>query len=154
MEIDQANTVSALFDKGKREELEEKKLNSGFFNASEGSPVEYFNIDTNDLAGELSTFERVDTDRKAHFSNTSWSLEKMQDWANRIRKDQLNKAENAQWDPENPQTEAGKAKEALNNILSNSSIQGVKTIKSWESGDIKIGTSTYKIENNQLTIKS
>jgi hypothetical protein len=71
MEIDQANTVSALFDKGKREELEEKKLNSGFFNASEGSPVEYFNIDTNDLAGELSTFERVDTDRKAHFSNTS-----------------------------------------------------------------------------------
>ena len=154
MEIDQTNRVSALFDKDKREELQAKNLTSTFFNTPESSPVEHFNIDTNDLAGELSTFERVDTDRKAHFSNTSWSLQKMQDWANRIRKDQLNKAENAQWDPENPETEAGKAKEALNNILSNSSIQGVKTIKSWESGDIKIGTSTYKIENNQLTIKS
>jgi len=154
MEIDQANTVSALFDKGKREELEEKKLNSTFFNSSDSAPREHFNIDTNDLAGELSTFEKVNTERKTHFANTSWSLQKMQDWANRIRKDQLNKAENAQWDPENPQTEAGKAKEALNNILSNSSIQGVETIKSWESGDIKIGTSTYKIENNQLTIKS
>lgn len=71
MEIDQANTVSALFDKGKREELEEKKLTSTFFNTPESSPVEHFNIDTNNLTGELSTFERVDTDRKAHFSNTS-----------------------------------------------------------------------------------
>ena len=154
MEVDQANRVSALFDKDKREELQAKNLTSTFFNTPESSPIEHFNIDTNNLAGELSTFERVDTDRKAHFSNTSWSLQKMQDWANRIRKDQLNKAENAQWDPENPQTDAGKAKEALNNILSNSSIQEIKTINNWKLKDIKIGTSTYTIENNQLVIKS
>jgi len=78
----------------------------------------------------------------------------MKDWANRIRKDQLNKAENAQWDPENPQTDAGKAKEALNSILSNSSIQEINTIDNWKSKDIKLGTSTYTIENNQLVIKS
>ena len=71
MEIDQANTVSALFDKGKREELEEKKLNSTFFNSSDSAPREHFNIDTNDLAGELSTFEKVNTERKKHFANTS-----------------------------------------------------------------------------------
>ncbi len=71
MEVDQANRVSALFDKDKREELQAKNLTSTFFNTPESSPVEHFNIDTNNLAGELSTFERIDTDRKAHFSKTS-----------------------------------------------------------------------------------